>query len=499
MPTQYAGTYETTLTVPVFRGIHQQQGDTNVNAEYAAYAENCQTRGGALAPARAPREAFAVMAGDALPTGAAIGTLACFHRRYGAEAEAADVLIAAVQGRLYMRLGNALGWRQIAEGYLCDDWDFVTYELNTLDAPQEGAGTPQEADAPIDVLLMSNPVDGMICVRGDTFEVVPVPTPKKFGVICRHAERIWGSGIADDPDMLVYSAPYDPFDWAQNDEFPEDGAGDILQPSWDGDRFIALRNYGEYLLAFKRDTVWRVLGTDPGQYVMRQQYGEDGAVAENTIVTERSLVFMLYAQGVSVYDGNGVQPLHRDALRDVFARVNREAIACATAVCWQHRYMLALPLDGCAHNNAVVVYDTVANTWMLRIGLAVAAFCRYGERLLFTSADEPGRVLAMDEGPAHPMRWEMPYQDQRGKNAVKSGFTIYLTPEADTQAAITLTVQTESRTKSKQLIVPAGDRRTRRVRIGARGRRWRLVIASEGGPVWKLVGGIQVDMEVDAD
>jgi len=63
--------------------------------------------------------------------------------------------------------------------------------------------------------------------------VEAVETPKKFGVITRHAERIWGSGIPSDPDMLVYSAPYDPLDWTANVEQPQDGAGDILQPSWD--------------------------------------------------------------------------------------------------------------------------------------------------------------------------------------------------------------------------------------------------------------------------
>ena len=107
----------------------------------------------------------------------------------------------------------------------------------------------------------------MICIRGDDLTAYTVETPRKFGVIARHAERIWGGAIAEEPDMLVYSAPYDPFNWEQNDAIPEDGAGDVLQPSWDGDSFTALTSFGSQLVAFKHNKVWRVLVTDPGQYV----------------------------------------------------------------------------------------------------------------------------------------------------------------------------------------------------------------------------------------
>ena len=44
--------------------------------------------------------------------------------------------------------------------------------------------------------------------------------------------------------MLVYSAPYDPFHWEQNDAIPEDGAGDVLQP------LLALIGVPEELLPF---------------------------------------------------------------------------------------------------------------------------------------------------------------------------------------------------------------------------------------------------------
>lgn len=478
---RYAGTSETSVTIRNFRGINQQDGVDNINPEYAAYAENCDTRGGLLCPTRAPLPILS-------PLPAPIGTLACFHRRYHVDPKDADVLVAVADGKIYARCASDADWRKIGEGYARDDFDFVTYEANL-----------PGYDAPIDVLIMSNARDGMIFIYGNDFHIEAVPTPKKFGAICRHAERIWGSAIEDEPDMLMYSAPFDPKDWASNEESPEDGAGDILQPSWDGDRFIALRNWGEYLLAFKCDTVWRVLGTDPGQYVMRQQHGEDGAVVENTIAISRDSVFMLYERGISVYEGGGVQPLHEGALRGIFARMHRPAMSKATAICYQYRYLLALPLDGSAINNAVIEYDTVHRTWMLRTGLSIAAFAKYGERLLCTSAETPGRILAMDEGTAQPMRWESPYLDLGAKNTQKSNFRVYMTAEADAQTGICVALNTERKAKEKRINLSPGHRGMRCVRLANRGRRWRLVLTAPGGTMWRLSGGLQVDLEVDAD
>ncbi len=112
----------------------------------------------------------------------------------------------------------------------------MTYEVNT-----DADGEPTEA--PIDVLLLTNAEDGMLCVYGNSLEVKAVPimpggTELRFNVMARHAERIWVTGNPDDPDKLMYSAPYDPFNWIQNDEEPADGAGDVLHPSWDGDSFV---------------------------------------------------------------------------------------------------------------------------------------------------------------------------------------------------------------------------------------------------------------------
>jgi len=481
MATNYTGTIDTSFSIRGFRGINEAGGQKNINPEYAEEAENCNTRGNILAPARLPLRVL-----SELPS--AIGTLAWFHRRWTSD-EQQDVLVAAAGGKLYARRWHDNGWRMIGNGYQSDDWDFITYETN-----------PEGSEAPIDVLLMSNALDGMICVYGNDWSVEPVPTPKKFGVICRHAERIWGASIEGDPDMLVYSAPYDPFDWTQNDEFPEDGAGDILQPTWDGDSFIDLVNWGDYLLAFKRNSVWRIMGTDPGQYAMVQQYGQDGAVSENSISIDQDTVFMYSGTGVSYYSGNGVAPLQRDALLSVFSRVNRHAIGGITGICWEHKYILALPLDNSTVNNAIVEFDTVDNSWMLRTGIQVASFALFNDKLLMTTPTHPGLIYAYDSGLPQSARWVIHWQDQSAKNTVKSMFLVYMSLDSDEDTELSVSVQTEKKVKTKVLRAgPSYKKRIKPIRITNQGREWRLIVEGKAGPAWRIASGIQIDMETDAD
>lgn len=184
----------------------------------------------------------------------------------------------------------------------------------------------------------------MICVRGDNLTVTTVETPKKFGVIARYAERIWGGAIDSDPDMLVYSAPYNPFDWTANTQIPEDGAGDVRQPSWDGDKFTALVQLGTQLIAFKANRVWRVLGTDPGEYVFREQYGH-GASYFRTLAIDTARIFLLSKDGFMIYDGTDVVPFYQQYAQDVFKRMNPSYIDMSCACFWKGAYYCAIPID----------------------------------------------------------------------------------------------------------------------------------------------------------
>jgi hypothetical protein len=489
------GTYTATSLIPEFRGLMQYGSGIGTDPRYALEAVNAVTTGGMLQPLGMP----VPIPGPAQQ--APIDTLMCLHRRWYADDK--DLLVAYSGGRLWAKTFAEEAWTELGmpEGlttFSGSTWSWVAYEIN-----------PEGAEDPVDVLLISNAQDGMFMLRGDTLTVSAVATPKRFGVIERYAERIWGGAIPDDPDMLVYSAPFDPTNWQAQTEIPEDGAGDVMQPSWDGDSFTALKAFGSQLIAFKKSRVWRVLGTNPGEYTFKEQYG-GGAPYVSTIAVDTERIFMLTDRGIAIYDGAAVTPFCQEYAQDLFRRMNTSALDGAVACIWRGTYYCAIPIDGSEVNNAVLCYSTTENTWLLHTAVEVSAFLPTEERLLITSPTAPCLVMAWTEDSwqaqtkVAPLRWVSPWNDLDHKDVVKGGFEVYLLVESKAPTELRISLQTDKKTKTKRYAVqppaPGRNARVRRLHSGSTGGRFRLIIESHGGSVpWRLVSGIMIESELDPD
>lgn len=484
--------YEQAIMISQFKGLMQYGPGIGTDPQYATEEKNMETRAGVLQPVAACTQL-------APTTPQPIETLMCLHRRYLGE----DVLIAASDGKLYYLDED---WVEIeSDGFESSKWSWASYEIN-----------PEGSTESVDVLLISNAIDGMYIIKPPYTATEPNPDwaveivdtkGKKFGVIERYAERIWGGAIDGNPDMLMYSAPYDPTDWEAQVENPEDGAGDVTQPSWDGDSFTALRAFGSQLIAFKRTRVWRILGTDPGEYTFKEQYG-GGAPYEKTIAVDNERIFMLTDRGVVVYDGLSVSPFQQQYLEKIWARLNKNYLSNACAVLWQGKYYLAVPLDTSHVNNAVIIYNTVENTWLLRDDVSVESFLGTEKELYFTSATTPGKVWKFKEDswtntPAQvTCRWVSPWMDLGAKNVVKGGFEIYILCEVkENPVTLKVSIQTEKKTKTKIYSVKAQTKEAKhkRLHFGGSGRRFRLMIESDNAAAWRLISGVTIISEIDPD
>lgn len=486
--------YEAETRIPTFHGLMQHGDGINGDPRFAVDMENVDTSGGGFKPFAQP-----VMMEATLP--AKIETLAVLHRRWYVGADASkNMLIAASGGQLYYMQPGGTAWTQFAnpkDTYQSNLWSWVSYEIN-----------PEGATTPVDVLVLSNPKDGMVYLRcDDTAKTVTmVTTPKKFGVIARFNERIWGGGIADDPDMVVYSAPYDFTNWEANAEIPEDGAGDIQQPTWDGDRFTALKQLGPQLIAFRRNSVWRVLGTDPGEFVWRQQYG-GGTTRENTICIDGERMLMLGDRGVMQYDGLAVAPFDWQYAEAFFRTMNTAALDQSCACIWQEKYYLAVPTEGSVTNNAVLIHDTRTGTWLLRRDIGVETFLPTDDALYFTSTAAPGRISRMvddvwtADAVSAPIKWVSPWLDLGYKNAQKGGWQMYFVLEAMGAGQVVFKIETEKKVKAKSFdfLPTIGHPRQKRLSFGGSGRRFRIHIESISTAPWRLLGGLQITTEFDKD
>lgn len=484
--------YEKALTMKQFSGMYTSGDGVNLNLKYATEAVNCDTRGGSLQPMTKGVSMGAVVV-DGEPINKPIGTMMRLYRRFSETDN--DVFVVVADGQVYYKLSTGWVKATLPAGHTItdNDMDFLSYEVN-----KEGSSSPT------DVLLFTNNTDGMFCLYGDDWSISYVPigiTGYKLGAISRHYERIWGTNARDAsknllPDTLVYSQAYDPFNWTDDAIIVADDAGELDIPTWDGDAFLALKNYGSYLLTFKRSSVWRVLGTNPEDYVIKEQFG-GGLTLENSVAVDGYSVYMMGERGVMVYDGTEVRDFHHDVTKKIFERINADKVDCACAEFCKDTYYLALPLDGSAHNNAILEYNTQERSFNLRHGVSVTSFLRVFDTLYFTSATDPYVIYKLDGGDALPLKWVSSWQDLNAANVVKSGFLVYASPECSEPFDLTITVDTEKKSKTKVYHVANG--KYKRIRLSNAGRRFRITFQTTTTKPWQMKAGVEIHMELDAD
>ena len=555
--------YDADVWIPEFKGLTQDDTSLNPDVRFADEAENVETPGGALQPHAAYEVKRWIFSSR-------VETLAKFHRRWYEGIGSKDWMVCASGGKLYyIQEGENVEWDQIKmptgiSAFQSNAWSWVSYESTE--------GSP---DRPVDVLLLSNAKDGMIMVippdratiwddnleytwnalkggtwggaRSPAWNIRTVDTQGyKFGVIERYAERIWGGNVANEPDLLVYSAPYDPTDWEPNTEIPEDGAGEVRQPSWDGDSFTGLKAFGDQLIAFKGNKAWRVMGTNPGEYAMSEQFG-GGAPYPNTAAVYGEQIFMADRDGMEVYDGMNATPYARDRFDRIWRTVNRAAMDQMCAAMQKDRYYLALPVDGSDRNNALMVFNMAEGTILYYNDIRIESFLQLNETLYATSSDLPGRILILHydswlngKTSGAATKWVSPWMDFGYKRIVKGGFDMYFTPEVQEEAAtLIFSIQTEKKVKTKRYTVKPlnvvsegmewqevkkhkwgtvignytwsilGGRtdttvrnfRAKRLHFSGTGRRFRVIIETEAGNTapWRLIGGMQMVVETDPD
>ena len=102
----------------------------------------------------------------------------------------------------------------------------------------------------------------------------------------------------------------------------------------------------------------------------------------------------------------------------------------------------------------------------------------------------------MQTGFAQPMQWVSGWQNLDAQHAVKRHFRLYLSVDCPKEVLITLTVETENRARQKKLVFRPGARQ-RCVPFHVHGTRFRLKLESSSTIPWQLLGGMQLEMDVE--
>ena len=543
--------YDADVWLPSFLGLRQIDETLNGDPRFATEVLNVETPNGVLQP----HAGYDILPGDFGQNKAE--TLMRFYRRYYTGPGSKYWLVAAAGGKLwYKQEGTETEWQEIihsGSAFTNNVWSWCTYEDNPV-----GVGHT------IDVILMSNPDDGMIMLSppdrfttwGDIHDGtsgykwgeicasnVTTPTHQAgswawgdvmsdkwtitfvydadqnkqyFGVIERHAERIWAGAIKGYPDKVIWSAPYVATDWSPNAEIPENGSDENNIPSWDGDSVTALKRFGDRLIIFKEHKVWQVYGTNPGEFTFKEQFG-GGCPYPNTIAVDVEKIYFADTDGLSVYDGMSVQPFQRKLIEPLWRQINKSAMSQMCAALFNNKYYLSVPMGTSDTNNAVIVLNLEEGTMLYYDDMKIESLLAGYDNIYGTTTTLKGKVIALNydswvAGKANggKTKWVSPWMDFGYKRIQKGGFDFYFTPEVQTEpVTLKISIQTEKKTKTKEYTIQplteaqiAADKefRNKKLHFGGAGRRFRIIIETdENTHPWRLIGGLHLIVETDPD
>lgn len=403
-------------------------------------------------------------------------------------------IIAGAGGNLYRLKDGA--WVQVGSGYKSNAWDAVNYRKNT----EEWHIITNGAD----------PIQYSAADDESYQELEGAPVIARY--IALSDERLWIGGIPDEQEGVYWSWDNDPNNWAVDLENPEQGGGFIHIRSHDGTKIVALKALLNDVVIFKDRSLHRITGSYPGEYELVEVYGSTGPISENTIVSAGASVYFLCAEGLCVYNGMTVQTLALsngdNRLVGIAGRINREAAQTACSVIMKGVMYIALPLDGSAINNAVIVYDMTTGIYTLIEDYRVDSWLVHhdgnGERLLFARGN---RIMIMEgdtnDGQQIDAHWLSPWFDGGTKSARKTSGRVYLSIEAksltDERPQIKLTMESEKKRREKVVTIKKDGMNVIRPRIKLRGRLLRMGIETVNGARITIFQGVQVKIESDED
>lgn len=167
-------------------------------------------------------------------------------------------------------------------------------------------------------------------------------------------------------------------------QFPSDiffsdlGQPESIQPTYNfevntnnGDFLTGGKFYHNSLYLFKRYSMYRLIGTDPTNFILYDVSDQYGCLSNRSIVVYDDNMLFLDRKGIAYY--NGITPqIISQKVEQTFLTLNEEAAidqACAVHNRLRNEIWWGIPTNGSTLNNTIIIYDYITNAWSVRNGI----------------------------------------------------------------------------------------------------------------------------------
>lgn len=243
------------------------------------------------------------------------------------------------------------------------------------------------------------------------------PTPK---FIENHINRIWTlDGNTLRFSVLDTSVTEEHF----NDWDTSNNAGAIIIPSGDGDTGTGLYSLNNSLYVFQKHAIWRLYGSSPANFELRNVTNEIGMLDKRTLVEWNDILIFLSDQGVYFFDGSNLRNVTDGVINNFIATWANKTSPVATL--WGNRYILAYTPSGQSSNSEAIFMDLTRQIWGKMTGLHASAWSAWN------GGTDTGQIYFASSNQGSIYRW-----DTGGHDDGYEIYTLYDTPSLSFGAGI---------------------------------------------------------------
>lgn len=208
-----------------------------------------------------------------------------------------------------------------------------------------------------------------------------------------------------------------------NDWDTSNNAGAIIIPSGDGDKGTGLYSLNNALYVFQRRAIWRLYGTSPANFELRNVTNEIGMINKRTLVEWNDLLIFLSDKGVYMFDGSNLQNVTDGVLNKLIDSWANKTTPAATL--WGNRYILSYTTTGASANNEAIFIDLTRQIW----GKITGAYI--GEWSNWDGGTDTGQIYFGSSNQGTIYRWDIGGHDDGYEI-----YTLYDTPSLSFGAGI---------------------------------------------------------------
>lgn len=236
----------------------------------------------------------------------------------------------------------------------------------------------------INNLYMTNTDDGYFKYDNSTLTAPStIDDPPAAKWIASHGDnRMWLANSDNERSRVWFCEDSDPTSWDLDNFF--DVSSD------DGDEITGLVGFMSDLLIFKDNSIWVAQGTyDPeNELTLSKRVADAGCVAGRSLVTINNRVYFLGKEGIYEFDGVAARIIS-EPVENIIKNINpaQKEYACAAGA--DSKYYLSYAPLGSNVNTEMLVYDTLARSWVKFDG----KYAEAADILVLSGADDSNQVL----------------------------------------------------------------------------------------------------------